>query len=327
MEIGFDRISLYFQNNNEVDFTEWGACMKAATKVTFFDENGEKFFGEGPAHLLRGIEEKGSLRSAAMSMGMAYTKALRILKNAEAALGFSLTTRTTGGRDGGGSILTPEGKAWLERYEAYRDACSNANRALLRQFFPSVGCVIMASGMSKRFGSNKLMADFDGKPMILKALEASRSLRENRVVVTRHEDVAKLCREQGVNVVLHDLPHRSDTVRLGMEALGDVDCCMFLPADQPLLRPESVAQLMAQWEANRQNIVRPFHGEIPGSPVIFPRWTFEELRNLPKGKGGGWVMQNHPDQITSVQIDDPYELMDADTPETLEMLRNHHKRK
>lgn len=295
--------------------------MKVVTRITFWDQNGEKFFGAGPARLLKGIEEYGSLRSAAMSMDMAYTKALKLMRNAEATLGFPLTSRTTGGKDGGGSILTPEGKAWLVRYEAYVKACEEANLQLYRQFFPKIGCVIMASGLGKRFGGNKLMADFHGQPMIQTALQASAGLKENRVVVTRHQDVAELCRAQGVPVILHDLPHRSDTIRLGLEALPDVDACLFLPADQPLLRPETVDLLVSHWERNQQSIVRPFREDVPGSPVVFPCWTFGQLRNLPDGKGGGWVMQQHPDRIEAIQISDPYELMDADTPETLEILR------
>lgn len=113
--------------------------MKAVTKITFLDENGEKFFGEGPCRLLHGVEETGSLRAAANAMGMAYSKALRILKNAENALGFPLTERSTGGKNGGGSILTPQGKEWLGRYEAYRDACVAANRRLYLEFFPEPG--------------------------------------------------------------------------------------------------------------------------------------------------------------------------------------------
>ena len=110
--------------------------MKAVTKLFLYDDSGEKFFGEGPARLLRGIEEKGSLRAAAQSMEMAYTKALTMVKNAENALGFPLMIRTTGGRSGGGSILTAEGKEWLERYETYRDACVQANSKLYLEFFP-----------------------------------------------------------------------------------------------------------------------------------------------------------------------------------------------
>ena len=110
--------------------------MKAVTRILFLDDQEEKFFGEGPCRLLRDVAETGSLRGAAMRMGMAYTKALKLMKNAEKALGFPLTTRTSGGKDGGGSQLTPEGEEWLQRYEAYRDACVQANRKLYQQFFP-----------------------------------------------------------------------------------------------------------------------------------------------------------------------------------------------
>ena len=110
--------------------------MKAITKIMFLDDSGEKFFGEGPATLLRRVETTGSLRAAALSMDMAYTKALKLIRNAENALAIPLLTRSTGGKDGGGSCLTEEGKEWLERYEAYRDACKQANSRLYLEFFP-----------------------------------------------------------------------------------------------------------------------------------------------------------------------------------------------
>ena len=110
--------------------------MQAVTRIVFFNDNQEKFFGEGPCRLLAGIRETGSLRASAKAMGMAYTKALKLLKNAERALGFPLTERAAGGRNGGGSVLTPKGKEWLERYEQYRDACMEANRRLYLEFFP-----------------------------------------------------------------------------------------------------------------------------------------------------------------------------------------------
>jgi len=109
--------------------------VKAVTRILFLDDQDQKFFGEGPYRLLRGVEETGSLRASAMRMGMAYTKALKLLKNAENALGYKLTMRTSGGRDGGGSRLTPEGEEWLNRYEAYTDACIQANRSLYLEFF------------------------------------------------------------------------------------------------------------------------------------------------------------------------------------------------
>ena len=294
--------------------------MRAVTKIQVTDDNGIKFFGEGPCRLLRCVEKTGSLRAAAMEMEMAYSKACKLLKQAEANLGFSLTTRAAGGKGGGGSVLTPEGKRWLKQYEDYRDACVRANQTLYRQFFSKTGCVIMASGLGKRFGGNKLMADFHGKPMIRQALDATEGLFTRRVVVTRHESVAELCREQNVEVVLHDLPNRNDTVRLGLEALGDLDCCMFLPGDQPLLRRETVAKLLQNWQQHPDSIIRPIHEDAEGSPVVFPFWTFPELKNLPEGKGGNVVIKNHPHEVIRVSVSDPFELADVDTRETLALL-------
>ena len=53
--------------------------MKSMTRITLVDDTGQKFFGEGPARLMHGVEEWGSLRAAAASMNMAYTKALKIM--------------------------------------------------------------------------------------------------------------------------------------------------------------------------------------------------------------------------------------------------------
>ena len=295
--------------------------MKPVTKILITDDNGIKFFGEGPLRLLCAVERTGSLRAAAMEMEMAYSKASKLLKQAEANLGFALTNRCAGGKAGGGSTLTPEGARWIRQYQAYREACIQANLALYRQYFPKLGCVIMASGMGKRFGGNKLMADFDGKPMIQRALDATGGLFSRRVVVTRHESVAELCREQNIEVIRHDLPNRNDTVRLGLEALGDLDGCMFVPGDQPLLRRETVAMLLDNWKESPEYILRPVYEDTEGSPVLFPAWTFPELKNLPEGKGGGAVMKNHPHEVRRVSINNPFELADADTPEMLELLR------
>lgn len=109
--------------------------MKPEMRVYLMDDENRKFFGEGPYRLLRAVEETGSLRAAAGTMDMAYTKALKMLRHAEQAVGAPLTTRSTGGKDGGGSRLTPEGKELLAKYEAYRDQCAEATRRIYHQIF------------------------------------------------------------------------------------------------------------------------------------------------------------------------------------------------
>ena len=186
--------------------------------------------------------------------------------------------------------------------------------------FGKLGCVIMASGLGKRFGGNKLMADFHGRPMLQRALDATEGIFARRVVVTRHTAVAEYCREQGIAVVLHDLPARSDTVRLGLEAMQDLDGCLFCPGDQPLLQWDTVASLALCAAMDTGSIWRPRCGDCVGAPMLFPRWTFPELLSLPEGKGGGFVAKMHPEHLRTLAMDDPRELMDADTPEALRQL-------
>ena len=87
--------------------------MKPSIRTYLCNDENHRFFGEGPRQLLHAIDETGSLRSAALSMNMAYTKALRIICSAEATLGFPLTVRTTGGKGGGGSQMTAEAREFL----------------------------------------------------------------------------------------------------------------------------------------------------------------------------------------------------------------------
>ena len=161
--------------------------------------------------------------------------------------------------------------------------------------------------------------------MIQRALDATAGLFAKRVVVTRHESVAALCREQNVDVILHDLPHRSDTVRLGLEALGELDGCMFLPGDQPLLRRETVSMLLNRWRETPECMVRPVFEMNEGSPVIFPAWAFPELKTLPEGKGGGVVIKAHPDKLRRIPVSESLELADADTPASLAFLQEKMK--
>ena len=85
--------------------------------MTLFDEDGERFFGEGPCRLLHAIEQTGSLRAAAQSMQMAYTKALGLVRHAEQVLGFALTERKIGGKGGGGAVLTRYGQRLIQLYD------------------------------------------------------------------------------------------------------------------------------------------------------------------------------------------------------------------
>lgn len=208
--------------------------------------------------------------------------------------------------------------------------------------FGKLGCVIMASGLGKRFGGNKLMAELKGNPLIQYALDATEGIFERRVVVTRHKEVEELCRRQGVPVVFHSLPYRSDTVRLGLESLGagtdagksgteaeikiappaenGLEGCMFCPGDQPMLGRETVASLALCAASGKNTIWRAAWNGQEGSPVLFPAWVFPELLALPEGKGGGFAAGKHRELVRTVSARSQWELKDVDCLEDLELL-------
>ena len=191
--------------------------------------------------------------------------------------------------------------------------------------FGKLGCVIMASGLSRRFGENKLLAEFRGKLLMEWVLESTDGIFLRRVVITRHKEVKKLCRSRGVPVVCHDMPYRSDTIRLGLEALADgnppVSGCLFCPADQPLLRWETVAAMALLAVNQPQMICRTAWKERDGAPVLFPEWLFEELQTLPAGRGGNFIIGKHPEQVQRLSVGDQRELEDVDRPEDLQRLK------
>lgn len=108
---------------------DWGV------KVWLTGSDGRRMFGQGPRRLLDGVDRHGSLKKAAGEMGMAYTKALMLVQRAERELGLPLLSREAGGKHGGGSALTPEARALMERYGEFERRVSDAARRAFADLF------------------------------------------------------------------------------------------------------------------------------------------------------------------------------------------------
>jgi len=108
-------------------------AMKIAYKV-WLDKNG-KAFGDGPYELLRRVEKTKSLHQAANQMGMAYSKAWRLIRSLEKRLGFALLERRVGGESGGGSQVTPEATDLMNHYERFRKDVKEAMEKIYRRHF------------------------------------------------------------------------------------------------------------------------------------------------------------------------------------------------
>ncbi len=97
--------------------------------------DGEKCFGPGLLELLERVGERNSLSSAAKEMNMAYSKAWRIVNDAETALKYKLLDTSIGGRSGGGAVLTAEAKTLISDYRAFMSALkADADRRFAEYF-------------------------------------------------------------------------------------------------------------------------------------------------------------------------------------------------
>ena len=109
--------------------------LRLAVTLRLLDGEGRRRFGPGVAALLSEVREKRSLRAAPASMGMAYSKAWRIVRDAEESLGCKLLDSTIGGRNGGGAVLTAEAETLLDAYQALRDeVAAYAQECFCRRF-------------------------------------------------------------------------------------------------------------------------------------------------------------------------------------------------
>ena len=88
--------------------------------IRLYTDDNQRCFGPGIATLLERIKEHHSLRAAAASMEMAYSKAWRIIRTAETVFGCKMLSSSIGGKGGGGAVLTPDAERLLTAYRAYQ---------------------------------------------------------------------------------------------------------------------------------------------------------------------------------------------------------------
>lgn len=181
-----------------------------------------------------------------------------------------------------------------------------------------IGCILMASGLGKRFGSNKLLAKFREKTMMETALDITDGdIFARRIVVTRSREVEDICKKFNVDVIFHQLPGRNDAVALGIKEMADMDACLFCPCDQPFLRRESIGNLMRIFSGGGTGICRLSYGKEAGAPILFAKRYFSQLADLPPKTGGSYLVEKYKNDVSLVKVKDKIELYDIDTHEDL----------
>lgn len=186
-----------------------------------------------------------------------------------------------------------------------------------------IGCVIMAAGNARRFGSNKLTASLDGRSLILRALESIPADGFHAVVVvTQYPEIMRLAESFRFSAIYNPHPDHgvSQTIHLGLTGLRDCDGVLFLVADQPFLRQESITALVRIWKQRPEKIAALSHNGIRGNPCLFPARLFPELMELTGDHGGSTVIRRHEEDLILLEAE-AQELTDVDTQETLSALQ------
>ena len=107
--------------------------VRVRVKLTLHKQ--ERFFGPGICELLEKIDENGSIQSAAKQMEMSYTKAWKILNRAEEAMGRRLIVRLNGGKSGGSSVLTDEGRAAVKAFRTMEQKLQEESERLYNEYW------------------------------------------------------------------------------------------------------------------------------------------------------------------------------------------------
>jgi molybdenum cofactor cytidylyltransferase len=185
----------------------------------------------------------------------------------------------------------------------------------------ALGGAVLASGEALRFGANKLLEDFRGRPLVTRAFECLPQFLDKRVMVTRWPEVAELGRAAGLTAILHDFPDVCDSIRLAAEAMEGLNGAVFLVGDQPLLTCRSVEKLLAAFCEAPDQAARLSWNGIPGNPVVFPASAFPFLRTLSPGETGRAALTRAGVPVWLIEAENEWEMLDCDTTEALAACR------
>ena len=178
-------------------------------------------------------------------------------------------------------------------------------------------------------GSNKLLAEIDGKPMV--ARTAQRLL-----AVACPADRRRLGNQADqVDAALGKLPVErvrnpafaeglSTSLKCGLAALpDDIDGVIVCLGDMPLVAGRDLDRLIAAFNPlEGRAIVVPTRRGKRGNPVLWAKRFIPEMAELAGDVGAKHLIGEHAELVCEVEMDDDSVLVDIDTPDALAALRD-----
>lgn len=183
-----------------------------------------------------------------------------------------------------------------------------------------VACVVLAAGMSVRFGGLKQIATVkSGKSLLQVALDTANNSEADYVllVVGSHssEILGKVQTGRAQLVLNKNFREGlSSSIKCGIANLpGDCDASIFMVADQPFLRSEHLNRMIQNFkEGKGVQIVALSHRNQPRNPVLVAKALFPSMSEL-KGDTGAKDLVRISSGVRLVEIDDAKTFLDVDT--------------
>ena len=177
--------------------------------------------------------------------------------------------------------------------------------------------IILASGLSRRMGSDKLLLPVDGIAIVERVMQAAdASLLDDIVVVYQNPVVHTLAERYRIRPVYNPdaTLGQSASVKAGvLAALPETQAYMFLTGDQPFITAPTINRLIVAWRAENSQILIPVYEGKRGSPVIFPSRFRPHLLALEGDTGGRTIMEQAPEMVRCINMPDADAGMDIDT--------------
>jgi molybdenum cofactor cytidylyltransferase len=190
------------------------------------------------------------------------------------------------------------------------------------------GAVILAAGMSSRMGEAKQLLRLGQNTLLDKVVDIVRTSRAHEIVLVLGHQAETIQKQLGIKdlkIVINESYQQGmgTSLRSGLAALSpETNGALIVLADQPFLRAQTLDLLIDHYEQSGAQIVIPIYKGFRGNPVLLDRSVFLEVMALTGDIGCRAIFGNHVEGIVKVPVDDIGILLDLDTKDDVEKLRD-----
>jgi molybdenum cofactor cytidylyltransferase len=182
-----------------------------------------------------------------------------------------------------------------------------------------IAAVVLAAGLARRMGRQKLLLQLQGKPVVRWSVEHAAGHVEDVVIVTGPDDTALRQALDGLAVRFTVNPRPQDgqgtSIAAGVAALKPwTTAALIALGDQPRMPAAVVPALLDAFRRSGKAIIAPLYQGVQGTPVLFSSDVFAELRALKGDAGARAVVKEDPERVETVAFDFAMP-PDVDTPE------------